>query len=448
MALPSSLMAITALSHLWSNPLLNNNNDNNKEEKEGGEEWEPEVTISGHFGSVEDVQWNRSGIYYISVSHDQTARIYANWKERSTSHWYEISRPQIHGYNLECVSFLPHRDHQFVSGAEEKIFRVFDAPKSFVHNLYHITGLERNGNGDEDENRPIGANIPTLGLSNKPVFSSSSIVQEEEERIEVVDEDGTSFSMVSKPADPVFITRPPYEEELIQSTLWPEIQKLYGHGNYTYCVTSNHKGNLIATAVKAKSDPAQSAIRLWDTSSWKETSLLLSHKHTVTSLSFSPDDRYLLSASRDRQFTIFQRIDHNKEGGNDGNGRVEYKCALKKAEAHGRIIWSCDWSHDSMIFATGSRDKSVTIWRLTNSGEGDGEGVDVIALSTISTKVVTALSFAPHPISSHGTDYYLLAVGFEDGLMEIWQGALLPNNSFLWLPPFPIPSLFVSLPFL
>ena len=86
--------------------------------------------------------------------------------------------------------------------------------------------------------------------------------------------DGSELFEPVKPADPVFITRPPFEEELLQSTLWPEIQKLYGHGNYTFCVTSSPSGDLLATAVRAKSDPEQATIRLWDTNTWKVFQLL------------------------------------------------------------------------------------------------------------------------------------------------------------------------------
>lgn len=33
--------------------------------------------------------------------------------------WYEIARPQIHGYNLQCIAMTGSL--QFVSGADEKV---------------------------------------------------------------------------------------------------------------------------------------------------------------------------------------------------------------------------------------------------------------------------------------------------------------------------------------
>jgi elongator complex protein 2 len=58
--------------------------------------------------------------------------------------WNEIARPQIHGYDLNCVSFINNRLHRFASGAEEKVIRVFDAPRAFVETFTNITQIKMN----------------------------------------------------------------------------------------------------------------------------------------------------------------------------------------------------------------------------------------------------------------------------------------------------------------
>jgi len=47
--------------------------------------------------------------------------------------WHELSRPQIHGYDLIAATWLGSL--KFVSVADEKVARVFDAPKGFVKTL-------------------------------------------------------------------------------------------------------------------------------------------------------------------------------------------------------------------------------------------------------------------------------------------------------------------------
>lgn len=56
--------------------------------------------------------------------------------------WHEIARPQIHGYDLKCLAMISR--FQFVSGADEKVLRVFSAPRNFVENFCAITGQSMN----------------------------------------------------------------------------------------------------------------------------------------------------------------------------------------------------------------------------------------------------------------------------------------------------------------
>lgn len=55
--------------------------------------------------------------------------------------WHEISRPQIHGYDMQCLAMVGK--FQFVSGADEKVLRVFQAPRNFVENFANISGTSR-----------------------------------------------------------------------------------------------------------------------------------------------------------------------------------------------------------------------------------------------------------------------------------------------------------------
>ena len=45
-------------------------------------------------------------------------------------------------------------------------------------------------------------------------------------------------------------SEPPVENHLLQNTLWPETQKLYGHGYEIFCVDCSPNGKYIASACK------------------------------------------------------------------------------------------------------------------------------------------------------------------------------------------------------
>ena len=61
-----------------------------------------------------------------SVSKDQTTRILAQNLE--TKNYHEISRAQVHGYDINTVCLLKVKDEAFdilACGADEKVIRVF-----------------------------------------------------------------------------------------------------------------------------------------------------------------------------------------------------------------------------------------------------------------------------------------------------------------------------------
>ena len=95
------------------------------------------IINSGHFDLVEDICWEPDQQYLLSVSKDQTTRFHGYWKSANESvTWHELGRPQIHGYDLVCVGFLDR--FKFVTGADEKLLRVFQAPRVFMQNVYKL----------------------------------------------------------------------------------------------------------------------------------------------------------------------------------------------------------------------------------------------------------------------------------------------------------------------
>ncbi|KAJ0095654.1 hypothetical protein Patl1_15093 [Pistacia atlantica] len=390
--------------------------------------WQPQKVPSGHFAAVTDIAWARSGEYVLSVSHDQTTRVFAPWHNVASptgvDSWHEIARPQVHGHDINCVTIIQAKgNHRFVSGADEKVARVFEAPLSFLKTLNHATS--QNSSFPEDlqvDVQILGANMSALGLSQKPIYVNAT--RETQDR---TGNDGFDTLESIPDAVPVTFTEPPIEDQLAWNTLWPETHKLYGHGNELFSLCCDQKGKLVASSCKAQST-AVAEIWLWEVGSWKAVGRLQSHSLTVTQMEFSHDDNLLLSVSRDRQFSVFsiQRTDSSK---------INYHL-LARQEAHKRIIWACSWNPFGHEFATGSRDKTVKIWAVEN------ESVKQILTLPPFNSSVTALSWVGLDCQ---TNQGLLAVGMESGLIELWHLSIKRTNNGSITVPSVAASLVVKL---
>ncbi|KAJ3153042.1 Elongator subunit elp2 [Geranomyces michiganensis] len=378
-------------------------------------EWNPCIALSGHTAAAKDIQWEPSGKFLVSTSLDQTTRLAAPWNRDGVTTWHEIARPQIHGYDLQCFAFV--HGYGFVSGADEKILRVFEAPRTFVQSLANLT--KEAEDAEVISKRPVGASVPALGLSNKAVFEGAlTIIGNRIPEVGLltkalagdIDKGSTAhdfrnlsaYTAVSSTPTSLLdaLQHPPFEQHLIQHTLWPEVNKLYGHGYEIVSVAASHNGRFVASACKA-AKAEHASVRLWSTETWKEISPpLAAHNLTVTSIRFSPDDRFILTVGRDRGWALFMLTQ-------DGQS---YQLYTSNPKAHARIIWDGAWTHDGRIFATGSRDKTVKFWTFERVG---GAFKNVLTMKF--DESVTALDFGPELIHNR----YVLAVGLENGAIHV-----------------------------
>ncbi|XP_032277142.1 elongator complex protein 2 [Phoca vitulina] len=382
--------------HLW------------KQKAANPREWTPEIVISGHFDGVQDLMWDPEGEFIITVGTDQTTRLFAPWKRKDQLQvtWHEIARPQIHGYDLKCLAMISR--FQFVSGADEKVLRVFSAPRNFVENFCAITGQSLDlVLCNQDSDLPEGATVPALGLSNKAVFQGDTASQPSDEEELLT---STSFEYQPVAFHPSILTEPPTEDHLLQNTLWPEVQKLYGHGYEIFCVACSNSKALLASACKA-AKKEHAAIILWNTTSWKQVQNLVFHSLTVTQMAFSPNDKFLLAVSRDRTWSLWKRQDTISPELDPVFSLFAF--TNKVTAVHSRIIWSCDWSPDSKYFFTGSRDKKVVAWGECDSSDDSMEHSIGPCSSVLDVGgAVTAVGVCPLLSLSQR---YVVTVGLECG---------------------------------
>ena len=91
----------------------------------------------------------------------------------------------------------------------------------------------------QEDELAFGAAVPALGLSNKAIYLSENDVGEE----------GPDLAPAAQPAA---ISERPLEEHLQQSSLWPEVYKVYGHGNEIFSLAGDPSGEFMASACKSQ----------------------------------------------------------------------------------------------------------------------------------------------------------------------------------------------------
>ncbi|KXJ92971.1 WD40-repeat-containing domain protein [Microdochium bolleyi] len=454
-------------------------------EQDGDEDegqWLPQVGISGHTRAVTGIAWAKNGDYLLSTSLDQTTRLHAAWKRGKTEKkksnnnddgveaeeeeqqkqeqtWHEMSRPQIHGYDLNCIDTLGATS--FVSGADEKLMRVFSEPRAVANLLEGLSGIVVSpGNNGSGSNiiLPDAANMPVLGLSNKAIEAIDDDVELDPASTDPHNADRDALdpgtTVRKSHLSPSAVAHPPFEDTLSRHTLWPEVEKLYGHGYEISCLAASHDGRLVASACRASS-LNHAVIRLFETERWTEVRPpLAAHTLTATRLRWSGDDRHLLSVGRDRAWAVFERVDD--DGGSSSAGRQESAAAegafrLKQTnpKGHTRMILDAAWAPPSgssgtgqrLVFATAGRDKQVKLWHQTSPPSSSSVSLSspptestaventstsneiVLAGSISETHPVTAIDFLPHPsrasASSASASTFVLAVGTEAGRITI-----------------------------
>ena len=308
---------------------------------------------------------------------------------------------------MSCLATIT--DTAFASGAEEKVARAFSMPGAVRDTLAALCGSSAVPAAGAD--LPEGAAVPSLGLTNKPVFAG----EERREMVTRAEEGAESYFLRQQ------LTAPPPEETLLQNTLWPELRKLYGHGFELIAMAASHNGRLLATACRA-AKPEHAAVLLWDTATWRQVGQLSgAHQLTVVQLAFSPSDEFLLAVSRDRTWSLWARQSpaedspgKDSENSSESDERQEvtsYQLSARGAKAHARIIWCCAWL-DGVTFVTGSRDGQLLRWRRAEDGSWTKQGQPYKPGAPVTAVAAAAV----HP--------GLIAVGLETGEIRLlnWQG--------------------------
>lgn len=375
-------------------------------------EYKNNTITHGHFGSVNDIDWDPSGNILFSCSSDETTRAYGLWKSNNT--WHELNRPQIHGYEINSICCFKQNNQKdnmnyicrLISGADEKLIRIFTPPFNIVTFSQQLSNLTLQFKPDntneyyEKKYSNVEGSKQALGLMNKEVITNDNATTNDK------DEGGFgSFdpdSVLTNKTEQCYISKydyshPPNEDFLSNNTLWPEESKLYGHGSEVYAVALSHDNMFIASSQKAQNDK-NASLYLWNSTTNKLIDKIKGHALTIVQIEFSPSDNFILTSSRDRGWCVFKKAE----------SKTTYEHMQYVKNAHGRIIWSCSWEVNERYFITGSRDKTISIWV-------NKDNVQFSKCATLSFDVaVTAVEFVKM-VNKEKSNCHWVFVGFENG---------------------------------
>ena len=400
-----------------------------------------------------DVRAHGAPPYLLVGAEDKVVRAYAacvrgtgcsSSSSSSGAMWAEIARPLVHGHAVRALCPVAHR-HAVAVVAEEKAVRVLTAPSTFVKSLYLLcaagsTAAAAAADGDaaalippevlaDCAARPVGAALPALSLSNRPMYDDDEDDEGSAGASAAAgagagggggeDETNEDDYGADVPSHPVVLRAAPLEEHLVKNTLWPETRKLFGHRAEALCVAAPVHAPETATAAAEEAPfvsgcgafrPGDASVCVWRGGSAVPAPLVHATRGAVHALCCAPDGALFAAAAVDT--LAVWRV-----------GDSAAACARVAALA--RLFAAppacCCWSPGgAYIAATGAPGGAAHIVRLGTQADGTPllAPYGTVPPSTPGSSA-TALAWTQRG-SSSSDDGLVLAVGDSRGGIALW----------------------------
>jgi ribosome assembly protein 4 len=121
------------------------------------------------------------------------------------------------------------------------------------------------------------------------------------------------------------------------------IKRMTGHQNLVNHISFSPDGRYVASA------SFDSKIKLWNGKSGEFMTTLHGHVGAVYQVAWSADSRYLVSASKDSTAKLWEVMN--------------LKNAKETLPGHADEVYALDWSPLGQSVATGSKDRTIKIWK-------------------------------------------------------------------------------------
>jgi ribosome assembly protein 4 len=129
------------------------------------------------------------------------------------------------------------------------------------------------------------------------------------------------------------------------------VARMAGHQALVNHIVFSPDGRYIASAGFDKK------VKIWDGRTGKFLTTLTGHVGAVYQVSWAADSRFLASASRDSTVKVW----NTRLGGSEG--AAAKPVALNTLAGHADEVFALDWSPKGDMLASGSRDRTVKVWR-------------------------------------------------------------------------------------
>lgn len=287
-----------------------------------------------HAGAVNDVSFSPDGRLVVTASADGTVGV---WDAATGNN---ALPPLEHGAELWRVAFSPD-GAMIVSGGRDGQANVWDAATG----RKRFTAPRHETPISWADFSPDSRWLITVGEDNHAIVSSvmdgsprfAPLVHPEQVRFATFSPDGKRVLTACRDGVARFWNSETGIAETIQVR----------HLRLNYAAFS-HDARKIVTATGDKGEPSE--VRVWDATTGQPIGLPVRHDSRVRYAEFSPDDKWLATASHDGLVQLV-RV------GSGGDG-------VKLA--HGNYVWALAFSPDGRKLLTGGREP---VWRLWDLGQ-------------------------------------------------------------------------------